>query len=262
MLHQSAIEKKINTQDLEYIVKAIKATSNMKDEVLKEIPRFVADGKLKPSETEDFIRAIKEVPEKMQKEVVRVVTKEKFIDPDKVKTFVNVYNESPPDIQEKLLKTEIDVEEAKVISIFPTAGQRDQVLKERKIISEEKEKEKKKHTDIRYQQATDLEQGKKPKDITKFDVDELQKYYSSSPDQQDKRTIDAYQDAKIKVIFQADDIKHMHTDAAKRLALGIVRQVYEQCYKILVELGEIKVIGDAIPRKDLIPLGNKETKRE
>lgn len=51
-----------------------------------------------------------------------------------------------------------------------------------------------------------------------FDVDELQKCYSNSSDQQDKRTIDAYQDAKMKVIFQADDVKHMHTDAAKKLA--------------------------------------------
>lgn len=258
LLRQSAIDKRINNQDLEHIVKSVKSASNMKDEVLKEIPKFVADRKLKSSDTEEFIKAIEEVPEKMQKEIVKVVAKEKVIEPDNVKIFVNVLKESPPDIQEKLLKREIDVEEARVINVFPTAGQREVVLKERKIISEEKEKEKKRHTDVRYQQSADLHQGKKPKDITRFDLEDLKNYQSSNPDQQDKRIIDDYQNTKMKLIFKAEDIKNMHTDDAKRLALGIVWQVYEQLYKILVELGEIKVISDAIPSKELVPLGENK----
>lgn len=250
-LLKAKVEKKI---ELGSIVKAIKSASdnNAPKEVLIGIARLVSEKKLNPHYAEDFAKTVTQIPEKEeQKQLVENIKKEETVDIYKLKNFVDTYTASPPDIQKKMMEKKIDIEEAKIVNKFPTKEQRDQVLEERKKISEIKEKELIKHTEIRMKQAEEIQQDgyTKSGNFTKMDLDKMRKEYYNGDDQVDKRTIDSYHDVMFKTkLFQAATIKNMRLDENKRTITEIIWHVYEHCYTILVELGEIKVIGNINPR--------------
>lgn len=251
ILHQSAIDKKLNTRDIEDIVRAIKTTSDMKnsDEVLKEIPKLVANKNLKSSETEEFLKKIAEIPkEDEQIQFIENLEKEEKMDIYKVKNFVDTYVASPPDVQKKLMEKKIDIKEAKAVNKFHTKDAREQVLEERRIIAELKEKELEKHTNIRVRQEEEVEKSgdRKIGNLTKIDIEKIIKEFENSDEQVDNNAIEDYRNAtsKIKKIFQASTVKNMHTVQNKKIIIEFIKQVYEHCYELLLEIGEIKVISD------------------
>lgn len=255
ILHQSVIEKKLNTRDIEDIVRAIKTTFDVKtsDEVLKEIPKLVANKNLKSAETGEFLKKIAEIPrEDEQIQFVENIDKEEKIDIYKVKNFVDTYIVSPSDIQKKLMTDEIDIKEAKAVNKFKTKEAREQVLGERRIIAGLKEKELEKHTDIRVKQEEEVEQygDRKLGNLTKMDIEKIINEFENSDEQVDNSTIEDYRivTSKIKKLFNAYTIKNMHTDKNKRIVIEFIWQAYAHCYKLLLEIGEIKVIGDINPK--------------
>lgn len=262
ILHQSVIEKKLNTRDIENIVKAVNIISDMKistpDEVLKEIPRLVADNNLKSTETEEFLKDITEIPkEEEQIQFLRNIKKEEKVDIYKIKNFVDTYVTSPPDIQKKLMEKKIDVDEAKVVSKFRTKEAREQVIEERKIIAELKEKELEKHTNIRVKQEEEVERygDRKLGNLTKMDIEKIIQEFEGSDEQVDNDAIDNYREAtsKIKKLFQVSTMKNMHSDKNKKIIIEFIKQVYEHCYEILLEIGEIKVIDDVGTKTSPVP---------
>ena len=252
ILHQSAIEKKLSSREIEEIVRAIKNSSdNIKtsDEVLKEIPKLVANKHLKSTETGEFLKNIAEIPiENDQIRFVENMDKEDKVDMYKVKTFVDAYIGSPPDIQKKLLDKRIDVQDAKVANKFHTKYARDQIIEERKILSDMKEKDIEKHVDIRIRQEKEVELSgdRKLGNLTKIDIDKILKDYEDSDENIDSITIENYRGvtSKIKKLFNVSTIKNIHTDRNKKIAVEFIRQVYGHCYEVLLEIGDIKVISN------------------
>lgn len=174
----------------------------------------------------------------------------------KVKNFVDTYVVSPPDIQKKLMANEIDIKEAKTVSKFKTKDAREQILEERKIITELKEKELEKHTNIRIKQEEEVEQNgdRKLGNLTKMDIEKIIKEFECSDEQVDDSTIEDYRNvtSKIKKLFNTSTVKNVHTDKNKKIAIEFIWQVYAHCYGLLLEIGEIKVISD-IKKTNPIP---------
>lgn len=260
ILHQSAIKKKLNTREIEEIVRAIKTSSdniNTSDEVLKEIPKLVANKHLKSAETDEFLKNLAEISKDDQIRFVENIEKEDKVNMYKVKNFVDAYIESPPDIQKKLLDNRIDVADAKVANKFHTKEAREQIIEERKILSDLKERDIEKHVDIRVKQEKEVELSgdRKLGNLTKIDIDKILKDYESSDENIDNVTIENYRGVtlKIKKLFNVSAIKNMHTDKNKKIAIEFIRQVYGHCYEVLLEIGDIKVINSTEPIEPIFP---------
>lgn len=245
----------ITALELEPIVGAFKKAknANISDDILKDITKLIADKKINPSEVEEVTVSITETPKEIQEEVINAVMQYGKIEPHQIKNFVNLLKESPEDIQKRLLKKEIDIEEAKKVNIFPTKEQRNQVIEERKIMKKQMQRDIERHTDIRKQQADEIDLGKEPTISTRQDIDKLERIKANIPEEQDRRMLESIRDYRLSFIFKADYIKHMNLDINKREAIEHIWNIYERCYNILIELGEIKAIGPISPRKNPVP---------
>ncbi len=241
--------------DIEPVVRCIKIAkeANISDNIIREIPKLISQKKIKSIQTEDFIKAIAEAPSELQKDVMEISAKEKMIEPDKVKTFVNVLRDSEPDIQKKLLKKEIGLDEAKIANEFPREDQRNQIIEEFRTNRDENKKDFERHIHVRKRQSEEIEQGKEPNDLTIADIERFKKINANSLEQQDSRMLQLYRNQLINLMIKADDIKSMHFDANKKEAIDIIWKIYERPYKALVELGEIKVFGNINPRSSPVP---------
>lgn len=133
----------IGAMDLDNIVKAIKIAKNadVTDEIIKDIPRLISTNKISPAKVEDFIKLVIEAPKGIQKDIVEYVDKENITEFDKMRTFIDQLKQYPHDIQEKLLKKEIDLEDAKLASNLQTVEQRERLLNERRTMAEDNIKE-------------------------------------------------------------------------------------------------------------------------
>lgn len=244
----------IGAMDLDNTVKAIKIAKNadISDEIIKDIPRLISTNKISPAKTEDLVRVVIDTPKDMRKDVIKYVEKEKVIDPDKMKALVDQLKQSPPDVQEKLLNKEIDIDDAKVASRFKTKEQREQIIEECKINKTAEDKNKKefeKHLKTREKQAEEIVQGKDPTNLTKFDIEKLKQINANTPEEQDRRLLKIFSEARMNLVFKADIVKDMNLDASKKEAIEIIWQIYEHVYNVLLELEEIKVVtGTVNPR--------------
>lgn len=261
-LQKDVIEAVVNEKkgiepivDLELIVRGIKAAkdTNMSEDVIKDIPKLISEKKIKSIQTEDFVKVIAEAPQDLQKEIIQMVEKEEIIETDKVKSMVNILIESQPDIQKKLLKKEIGIDDAKIANVFPREDQRNQIIEEHRMMKEENKKDIERHIKIRKRQAEEIEQGKEPKGITIADIEIFKKINANSFEQQDSRMLQFYRNQLLNLMIKADDIKSMHFDANKKEAIDIIWKIYERSYKALVELEEIKVFGNINPRRSPVP---------
>ncbi len=252
-------EDKVDVNVVKPVAKAIKIASekNASKEVLTGMVKLVSEKRLDPNNAEALANVIIQVPKDEQKHLVENIEKEEKVDIYKVKNFVDTYVVSPPDIQKKLMANDIDIKEAKAVSKFKTQHAREQVLEERKIITDLKEKELEKHTNIRIKQEEEVEQNgdRKLGNLTKMDIEKIIKEFEDSDDQVDNNAIEDYRNvtSKIKKLFNASTVKNMHIDKNKRIIIEFIWQVYVHCYELLLEIGEIKIIGDINPTNPIPP---------
>lgn len=255
-------QEKLDIYDLRPVARAIKDASDndAPKEVLTGIVNLFSEKKLAPQNAEDFVKTITQIPKEEQKELVETIGQQEKVDIDEVKNFVNTYNAVPPDIQKKMMEKKIGIEEAKVVSKFRTKEAREQILEERKIIVEMKDKEKDKelneHTNVRNEQEKEVEQfgNRKPGHLTKMDIGNGLKEFYNSPEQIDKRAIERYRDIMFKTeLYQPSTFKNIHLDKSKKAIIEILWHIYEHWYSYLVEIGEIKIVGHLDIKTNPVP---------
>lgn len=221
--------KRATARDLQETRVLKEIAPEAREELLKF--RVEEPEKLTTVEMREVVKVIKEAPEDRRRGIVKLIAEEK-LEPKEVESFVKTLKEAPEDIREKLIKQEITPEEAEEVKIFKQPAQREQFLRERQMIKEEHEKEQEVHKTIRVEQARAVEQGKPM--IEKVDTDEIDS---------DKRMVERYRDVYLKaIVFRSDHIGHMNDDRMKEQCISWVRKTYEHCYKVLVELEEIKTV--------------------
>lgn len=156
------------------------------------------------------------------------------------------YKTSPSDVQEKLEKKEIDVNDAMLLNQFDTPARRDHVLKELKIAEEVHDWDKKKTVDTRLKQQEQLNNKGETDLKTRQDrayEEELRK--ERNKDQtHDQRCLDRYQRMSVYILETVSGFnpKTLKTDEIKRKATKIFRGNYELFHSILVKMGEIEEI--------------------
>lgn len=250
-------EEKVDISEVKPVANAIKNASekNASKEVLTGIVRLVSEKKLNPNNAEEFADIVMQVSKEEQVHLIENIKKEEKVDIYKVRNFVDTYNTSPPDIQKKLMEKKIEIDEAKIVSKFHTKEAREQIIEERKTISNLKEKELEKHTNVRAKQEEDVELSGDRKRLTKMDMEKIIKEFEDSDEQVDKRTIDSCREAasRIKKLFLSSTIKNMHTDTNRKDIIESIWQVYRHCHGLLLEIDEIKVISGANQNNSIIP---------
>jgi|GEM_PF-5952339 len=180
---------------------------------------------------------IKEVPESMQVNVVKLISSEK-LEPKNVERFVKVLKESPEDIQQKMLRQEITPDEAEEVRIFKTPEQRSQVIEERKIRKEEFAETTKRDVAVRKHMADEVEQGKEPTIIhNDFDANE------KDDDASAQRIVERYQDIYLRVIsFRADHILGIKNAEQQKQCIEIIKKTVAHCNAVLLGVDQLKTI--------------------
>ena len=142
--------------------------------------------------------------------------------------------ESPEDIQEKLLRQEITVEEAKEAKIFRQPEQREQYLEQRRVIKRQQDKELEKHKSIRAKEAEAIERGERP--IIAIDTSELDF---------NKQMVERCQDVYLKaaLAFRADHIQQVTNLRMRNECVSWLRQTYEHCQRTLGQLDELELLS-------------------
>lgn len=228
----SAFVKMATADDL-FTTRVLKEVApEAREELLKF--RVETPEKLTRDEMREVVKAVKNAPEKVQTAVVKLISEEK-LEPKNAETFVKTLKEAPEDIQEKLIKQEITLEEAEDVKIFKKPEQREQRLKEQKMLREEAEEESKRFREIRIKQADALEHGEDVKEhLTRLVPGEVD---------HNEIILKRYQDTYFKVMtFRADHIKQIEDAKVRKACIDYVKKTYDACVKVLSELGEIKAV--------------------
>jgi len=223
-LLQTKLDEKINRIDLESVVKTVK--------------NAVKEG------------TSKEDVEKIVNKVIKETPQNEKIKPENVKNLFDTVKQLPSDLKDKVINGKINIEEAKVVMMFPTEEQRTQVLKERKKIKDETNKviERNKrdletHTEIRQKQAEDVSKGNNLQHYTKLDFQKMDNEERKTPEYINDRILSEYGRYLVQFCFSIDDINHMSPEGAKT-AISYVRRMYDLCHTILINYGEIKIINE------------------
>ncbi len=263
---KSEIILKSSAEDLNNTRSVEKISPKLREEILQS----KHDGKINSTNLRSVVKdvnaAVKEGTskkdvEKIVNKVIKDTPQNEKIKSENVKNLFDAVKQLPSDLKDKVLNGKIDIEEANVVSLFPTEEQRNQVIKERKILKDESNRKIEKHIETRQKQAVSIKNGKSPEDFTEFDFEKMKKERLKSPEYINDRIISSYGDYVMKFCFSADAIKRMSPEGAK-IAIGYVRKVYELCHKILVDHGEIKVIENNISPSIDINLINTENIKE
>lgn len=204
---RSEVIKGATTSDLYEVRPLAKVSPKAREELLKS--RIEKPERLTRDKMRSVAKAIVEAPEDKRVEVAKMVAEEK-LEPQKAESFVRVLKESPQDIQEKLIKQEITPEEAEEVKVFKQPAQREQVLKERKMLREEAEEDIKRFKEQRIKQAEALDRGEDVREhLTRLVPGEVD---------HSEIILKRYQDTYFKVMsFRADHIKQIE-DAKVRKA--------------------------------------------
>ena len=228
----STFIKKATARDLAETRSLQEIAPEARQEILKV--RVETPEKLSILEMREVVKAVKEAPEENRKDVAKLVAQEK-LEPKQVETFVRVLKESPPDLKKKLISQEITPEEAEEVKIFKTPEQRGQVLKERKMLRKDTEKDLKRFREARVKQAEALERGDEVKDhLTRLTPGEVD---------HGEIILNRYKDMYFKVMtMRADHINEIEDIKVKKACIDYIKKTYDMCVKVLTELGEIKVI--------------------
>jgi hypothetical protein len=192
---------------------------------------------LKQEDLRTVSRGIIETPQKSRSEVIKLISSEK-LEPKNVERFVKVLKESPADIQDKLLKQEITPEEAESVRIFKTSEQRDQIIKEKKILREDFKDQEERHIKVRKQMADDVESGKVPSTIhPRFDLTGRDDEASA------KRTLERYQNIHIEVLsYRADHIMSIKNKDMRDQCIDIIKRTTTHCNQVLHEIEELNIL--------------------
>lgn len=191
-------------------------------------------------EMRKVVQTIKEAEPEHQAAVAKMIREEK-VEPKNLEKFVKVLKEAAPDIQKKMLKSEITPDEAEAVKIFKTPEQRAQVLEERKILVEGYKDADERHVAVRKRMADDVEAGKKPTIASPtFD-------FREPNEQRDyEATLRKYQNLTLDMrIFRADHILSMKDKVTRDACIACVKQVVDHCNSILIKVDEMKVITES-----------------
>lgn len=228
----SAVTKKATADDL-YTTRSLEEVApDVRQDLLKV--RVDKPEKLTRDDMREVVKAVKEAPEDTRKDVVKLIAEEK-LEPKKVDAFVKILKESPPDLKRKLISQEITPEEAEEVSVFKTVEQRGQVLKERKMLRQDTDKDLLRFKEARIKQAAAIERGEDVRDhLTRLAPGEVD---------HNEIILKRYQDTYFKVMtFRAEHIKQIEDIKVRKACIDYVKKTYDTCVKVLTELGEITVV--------------------
>lgn len=261
-------DNKVIFEDLGKIAEDIKRelSTGTEKEVIKKVLDIV-DNVNKPSETVSAITTNKDnkIGSKI-KTSVSVPIKTSVSEPIKISDSkftdtLDTFKKSPPDIQEKLEKREIDVGEAKLLNQFDTPERRNKVLNDLKVTEEVNELDKKKTVDTRLKQQQDLNNKGETSLKTRQDraLEEELKKERDKDKIHDQRCLDRYQRMSSYILETVSGFspKALRTDEVKKKAVKIFRGNYELFHSILVALGDIReIVPENIKRERAIGIGN------
>jgi len=223
--------EEVSTQDIQ-VTKPIESNPEARLELLRI--RIESPEKLSQSETRTVAKAVCEVNTEQQVPVIHMVGEGKLESKDLLK-FVSVLKKSSPEVQEKLLKSEITTEDAEDINLFTVPEQQKQVLEEKVLFREgvilskqELEINDKANILEKVELAAAIKQGKVP--IIKIDNSKI------TTEEFDFKT---FQTAFLTIIgFNASYVKYVKIDALKRQYIKYLMNLKRFIDETLIQLGE------------------------
>lgn len=245
----SEIIQKATVKDLErtrYLKEISPKSRNLILEKLEKLDDKQNDKKqLTAKDVEDIVKCAKNaVKEGLSvKDVDKIMIKElknseydKNKTPENIKKTLDISLKLPIDLKDKVLNGKIDIEEAKMASVFPTVEQRNQVIQERRILAQKYKEDEQRHITLRKKMSDDVLLGKKPTTISvQFDV------RKSNNDISSNRILERYQNIHIEVLsYRSDHIMSIENKDIQDRCINVIKQTLSHCNQVLQTVSEHK----------------------
>ena len=171
--------------------------------------------------------------------------------PKSIIEVISAIQESPKDVQKRIVNKEISIEYAKEVNKLVTKEARDQVIKESKIIDKQKEittrlfdEDKKMNIETRVKQQQDMLTKGDTKLKTNFDKQRQRRLdlQGTAVDRRAETYIARYQKLfnDVSSVFATYYPNKVEKEESKKHVIKIVKAIHELAHELLAEIGEIE----------------------